>query len=301
MINVHKDYRQAFLLEPTKLERLVNTIHERLEDHEGTTPHDTFEVFLTGNRREELTALSQVLALDNSRKRRITRLVVTCSASSPGARRPEHEVQVDFARMQPNSSGGNSQVVAVNVRSEAAGWASRTLSEVEEQVERTWLHHLRPVVILLGLLVVAVLLLASRFVSFQPRLSNEWWLNASDLDRIETMLAQQRTLTDEELREVSTTQLRNLVAARRGTRQTQETQTRRTLFLVVPLLVVVCCSAILLATCYPGRVFLWGDEVERYASTLQRRKAMWGIIVSVTVVGVSSRFFSEDLSSWLPH
>jgi len=300
MINVHKEYHQAFLLEPTKLSRIVDAIHERLEDHEGTMQHDTFEVFLTGNQREEMTTLSQVLALDNSRKHKIMRLIVTCSAGSRTAPRPEHEVQVDFARMQPNSSGGSSQVVAIGVRSDAAGWATRALSEVEEQVERTWLHHVRPVVALVGLLVVALLLLASRFVSFEPIMSATWWLNASDLDRVQSMLAQQRTLTDDELREISTRQLRNIVAAHRGSRQSQGTQASRTLFLVVPLLVVVLCTAILLLTCYPRKVFLWGDEVERYASTVQRRKAKWSIIAGVTVVGVSSSFFFEGLSAWLP-
>ena len=69
---------------------------------------------------------------------------------------------------------------------------------------------------------------------------------------------------------------------------------------MVPLSVVVVCIVVLLTTCYPTTVFLWGDEVERYASTLQRRKAMWGMIISVTVVGVSSRFFFENVASWLP-
>ena len=101
MIHVHKEYQEAFLLEPTKLGRLVDKIHERLGDHQNTTPHDTFEVFLTGNRREEMTTLDQVLALDNSSRHRITRLVITCSASTLGATRPEHEVQVDFARPNP--------------------------------------------------------------------------------------------------------------------------------------------------------------------------------------------------------
>jgi hypothetical protein len=300
MINVHKEYYQPFLLEPTKLGRLVDKIHERLKDNEETRPHDTFEVFLTGNRHEEMTALDQVLALDNSSKHKITRLIVTCSSSSLGAARPEHEVQVDFARTQPSSSGGSSKVVAVSVRSDAAGWASRTLSEVEEQVERNWLHHVQPVVILSVLLLVALLLLASRFVSLRTPLGSGWWLNASDIDRIETMLAQRPTLTDEELREISTMQLRNVLAARRATRQTQENQTRRTLFLVVPLSVVVICIVVLLGTCYPSAVFLWGDEVQRYASTVQRRKVMWGIIIGVTVVGVSSRFFFEDVASWIP-
>ena len=85
MIHVHKEYQQAFLVEPTKLGRLIDKIHERLGDHQNTTLHDSFEVFLTGNRREEMTTLDHVLALDNSRKHRITRLVITCSASSLGA------------------------------------------------------------------------------------------------------------------------------------------------------------------------------------------------------------------------
>lgn len=299
MINVYKEYYKAFLLEPTKLGRLVDKIHERLGDHQNK-PHDTFEVFLTGNRREEMTALDQVLALDNSRKHKITRLVVTCTASSLGAARPEHEVQVDFARPHPSSSGGNSRVVAISVRSDAAGWASRTLSEVEEQVERNWLSYGRPVSGLFGLLLVTLLLLAFQFLPLRAPVSSDyWWLNSSDIDRIETMLAQRPTLTDEDLRQVSTMQLRNVLAARRVMRHAQS-QTGRTWFLVVPLSVVVVCIVILLATCYPSAVFLWGDEVHRYTSAVQRRKAMWGIIIGVTVVGVSSRFFFEAVASWLP-
>lgn len=99
--------KQPFLLEPTKLGRLVDKIHERLGDHQNIRLHDTFEVFLTGNRCEERTALDEVLALDNSRKHKITRLIVTCSASPPGAARPEHEVQVDFARTPQNNLAGN--------------------------------------------------------------------------------------------------------------------------------------------------------------------------------------------------
>jgi len=44
MINVHKEYHQAFLLEPTKLRRLVDKIHERLGTNRGLHLNDTFEV-----------------------------------------------------------------------------------------------------------------------------------------------------------------------------------------------------------------------------------------------------------------
>jgi hypothetical protein len=301
MIHVHKQYQQAFLVEPTKLGRLVDKIHERLADHPNITLHDTFEVFLTGNRREEMTRLDDVLALDNSRRHRITRLAITCSASSLGAARPEHEVQVDFAQPKPSSSGGSTNVVAISVRTDGAGWASRALGEVEEQVERNWLPHARSVVVLIGLLLVALLLLASQFVSLRAPLNIDWWLTDTELDRVAAMLAQRPTLTDQDLREVSTMQLRNFVDARRPPRSAQVNRTRRTLFLAVPLSVVVACIVILLTTCYPSAVFLWGDEVARYANTVHRRKTIWGIIIAVTVVGVSSRFFFEDVSSWRAH
>jgi hypothetical protein len=43
--------------------------------------------------------------------------------------------------------------------------------------------------------------------------------------------------------------------------------------------IVVCCGFALLMTCYPKAVFLWGDEVERYAHLLQRRTILWSIIL----------------------
>jgi len=299
MVHVHKEYQHAFLVEPTKLGRLVDKIHERLGDHQNANVHDTFEVFFTGNRREEMTELDDVLALDNSRRHKITRLAITCAASSLGAARPEHEVQVDFARPKPGGMGGSTKIVAISVRGDTTAWANRTLSEVEEQVERNWSDYARPVIVLIGLLLVALLVLAFQLVPPLPR-SDYWWLTSSDLDRIEAMLAQHPALSDEDLREVSTMQLRNILDARRNVRSAQENRMKRTLFWAVPLLIVGACIVVLLTTCYPIAVFLWGDEVKRYASTVDRRKAMWSIIIAVTVVGVASRFFFEGLSSWLP-
>jgi hypothetical protein len=146
-----------------------------------------------------------------------------------------------------------------------------------------------------------MLLIASQAAPARLSLSSDWWwLTSSDLDRVEAMLAHRPTLTDEDLREVSTMQLRNILEARRATRSAQQNWTRRTLLWAVPLSVVVVCIVILVTTCYPKAVFLWGDEIKRYESAVGRRKTIWGIIITVTVVGVSSSFFSEAISSWLP-
>ena len=49
-------------------DRLLDIIHGLLNEHDNTMEHDDFEVFLSGQRREETTSVDEVLKLDNSRK-----------------------------------------------------------------------------------------------------------------------------------------------------------------------------------------------------------------------------------------
>ena len=299
-MEVHKEYGRQFLLEPTKLTRIIDIIHERLADHGCTTLRDHFEVFLSGNRREELASIDAVLALANLRKHRIIRLVITCSAGRKGAARPEHEIQLDFAG-RTKLSTRDTKVVAISVRSDAVGWPGRTLSELEEQVERTWLPYL-PVLALCGFLIVALIVLLFQVlpapVTQDP--AGTMWLRDHDLDRVDQILSQRRPITDEEMRDITARQLRNILDDRRPRQRSPTGRTRQVVCIVIPLLTVIVCGFILLLTCYPGAVFLWGDEEQRYASLLQRRKTLWGIIIGVPVVGLLANLLIIGVASWLP-
>ena len=303
MKQIHKEYDRPFLLEPTKLTRLINTIHERLGDHPYTTAHDHFEVFLSGNRHEELSSIDAVLALENSRKQKIQRLLITSSALARGASRPEHEIQVDFAgnTTDPNKGNRNVKVVAVSVRSDVAGWASRALSEVEEQVERTWQRHFQPILVLIILLLCVLIAFISHFVPLNTKISlSRDSLRDSDWDRLEMILNQNRTMTDEEVREMFTREYRNILEDQRPKQLPQQGRTRQLFLIGVPFLIVMTCGFALLLTCYPKTAFLWGDEKERHASMLQRRKLLWAIIIGVMIIGVGSKFWSTSLDSLLP-
>jgi hypothetical protein len=303
MKQIHKEYDRPFALEPTKLTRLMDNLHERLRDHGNAQPQDRFKIFLSGNRQEELDSLDAVLALENSRKQKIQRLLITSSVGAEGASRPEHEIQVDFAgnATDPNKRTKNVKVVAVSVRSNLAGWASRTLSEVEEQVERTWQRHFQSTFMLVTLLICVFIVLISQFVSFNSRnLAQQQWLSGADLDRLEQILDQNRTMTDEEVREIETREFKNILEDQRPKQLPQKGRTRQIIFIGIPFLTVIGCGFTLLLTCYPKTVFLWGDETERYASMLQRRNRLWTIIIGVMVIGVASKFFSASLDSLLP-
>lgn len=301
MKRVQKEYTYAFLVEPTKLTRLIDLIHERLGEHNETIVRDHFEAFLPDKRVEEVSSLEDVLSLENSRKKRIERLLIVSSAGSS----PEHQVEVDFGVVKtPINSAPSAQatkLIAVNVVSNDSKWNARTLSEIEEQLERTRLRQFSPILALAGLMIfmLVVLLLQVGPIKQREDLSGVMWLDGPSLERVEKILSQGRTITDEEMREINTIQLRNLVLDQRPP-QPSGRRARKLILMGLPTVFLLGCALVLAFTCYPTAVFLWGDETERYANLLQRRKVLWGIIISLMVVGVFSKFLYEGIAPWLP-
>jgi hypothetical protein len=300
MKQINKEYPKGFLLEPTKLTRIIDKIHERLEDHQPTMKRDQFDVFLTANRHEQINKVEDVLSLDNSRKQQITRLIISCSAGKKVAARLDDEIQVDFGG-KTTASTSNIRVVAISIRSDDAGWANRTLSELEEQVERTWLSS-QPVLLLAALLVIALtlvgLLLTSN-LAFRYDDSRTMWLRETDMDRVERLVGDDKVLTEEGTRELETLKLRNLLKTYKPKQSPKEGRSRRIAVVGIPLILIIICVLFLMATCYPKAVFLWGDEVTRYASILQRRKVLWGVIIGITPIGVLANFLFAGITSWL--
>jgi hypothetical protein len=302
---LRKEYQRAFLLEPTKLRRLIEIVHERLGDQRHTASRDSFEVFMSASHREDMTNVDDVLALDNSSKRKIQRLVFVSSATVAGAAAPDREVQVDFA--SPRVVTSIQKIVAISVRSDDGVWASATLSAVEEQVERTWLARTQPVLILIVMAALLIFVLLSWLLSIslpgqttferQANLSS-LWLQGPDLDRVEQLVAQQRTLTDDELREIATRQLRNFVRAERPPQSTSQKSWQTWWFIIFPMVVVLGCVIFLLVKCYPTAVFLWGDEEGRFATAMRQRKVLWGVIGGVVGVGLLGKFFYEGVAPW---
>jgi hypothetical protein len=297
MKQIDKKYPQPFLLESTKFTRLVGLINDCLSVHKQTITSHQYEVTLSGNRREVMTSIDEVLALENSRKQKIKRLLIVSSGTTQGAARPAHEIQVDFAA--PRSETNTSTGIAVSVRSEDAGWAGRTLSEIEEQVERTRLPYLPAILVLLGVLILLGLL-AMQFLPFAVRVDRvqTMWLRDADLDRVEKILGQDNEITDDESKEIMSMQLKN-VLDQRATNSPGAMRRGQWMFFVA-MAVVLASAVVLFTTCYPSAVFLWGDEVERHADILNRRRVAWTIIMGVMIVGVLSKAFYEGVQSLLP-
>jgi hypothetical protein len=152
--------------------------------------------------------------------------------------------------------------------------------------------------LLITLLAVCLLFLASQFLSFLPPTSATWWLNRADRERLVQMLRDHPTLTDEDLREIETRQLKNVLTDNGVSLESAPPHNNdgAVPYLLVFSTVVVIVCIIVLFTCYPSVVFLWGDEKGRYDAVLQRRKVVWGILSSGLVAGVISKVWYEVLS-----
>ena len=304
MRQIHKEYSKSFVLEPTKLTRLVGLVHERLADHQHSVQRDRFEVFYPRSEREELDRLEDVLALENSRRRPIERLVVTCSAAREGSGRPEHEVLIDFEATPFAGKPGDTstKVVASTVRSDDSGWASRTLSEVEEQLERSWVPVFAPVLAVLGLMAF-LFLLVSPYISWHENkpgtqdLSRLMWLSGADLDRIEQIVKDRHAISDDELKEVTRRQLNNLLQDQRPKPSPKRDFDTRVFLLVAGPVILVAGCVVVLIGCYRRSTYLWGDGIGRHAQLMRTRNWAWTIIVGIMVIGLGANLLTHALLS----
>lgn len=123
------------------------------------------------------------------------------------------------------------------------------------------------------------------------------WLKASDVGKIREMLSN-APLSEEQIREITSMQLRNVLDDVDEIDRPSSLPSRRTLVVIIPILVLVGAGLFLLSTCYPRAVFLWGDGIERYERIKQRRTFVWGVIIVATLVSVVANFLSSELLSW---
>jgi hypothetical protein len=314
---IRKEYKRPFILEETKLTRLLEVMHGCLASPDVVT-NDHFEVFLGKNRVEEATNLDEVFGTVNSRENPVHRLVLTCSAPAPNPGHRSHEIQVDFdgeaIETSPTPSGPIRKITVI-IRSDAHGWASRTLSAVEEQVDRTRfddLGHRRVLglIVLLLLIFIGGLLAASghfRLSEERPPGERTMWLSEADIHQLARTLETNKTLTEEQVRQIVTMQLRNVTDAFAEPVSDQipssPTSNRRAweeaLLLFVPLVMVFVMAFYLLVHCYPSALFLWGDAIGRYENLKQTRSILWSAVIGTTFVSVVANAFRAGLLSYL--
>src|ERR1700686_76618 len=124
MQTLNRDINGSFVINESKLTRLITVVRDQLgrtNNQEGV--HEKYEVHMAGDRTLQTTQLAEVLALDNTQRNRIVRVVTECEA---GVAR----VVIIFGGQAPPD-------ISIAVSDNDARSLHETMSTVEEQVERT--------------------------------------------------------------------------------------------------------------------------------------------------------------------
>jgi hypothetical protein len=70
-----------------------------------------------------------------------------------------------------------------------------------------------------------------------------------------------------------------------------------TLFIMLPIIIVLGCLGYIAVSCSPSAVFLWGDYEEHYKKLVSKRNNVLNVIVTVIILGILTNLIASAL--WL--
>jgi hypothetical protein len=291
-----KYYRDPFVLEKSKLDRLTVLLREAIGPSPGLEEH--YEIHHADGTLTFLETTDKVFQLDNSGKKLITSLKVRVASMSVDAPQSLREVDVTF---EENLNGAKT---SISVLDPDPRWVASTFALLEEQVERCLkkdiLHRLAasqpPAQIALLicsaiLMVITILLVDKRF-----ELRNHMWLSPTDMAEIETQLSDPAPLTQDQYLAIVKRQLKNLRHPF-STRPFEFSWSR--FFVFAPILIMSASLLYLILFCYPSAIFLWGDREGWHSNLLKRRAFVWNAILASTAISILSGLFVLGIQSSL--
>lgn len=300
--NVFRTYDRSFVLEPQKLNRVLAIIEERFAGRDQKLSI-RLDIQLLDGRKILLHDMQDVFALDNTVGNPITKLALQ---AEPGASDALEVCSIYY---------GNS--FSANIRLEVTGadakWANQLFAEIEEQLERTFLNEAMykmihapkekylNILLLLGMISVGIFMI--------------WFVFSSTLFRSRTpgadyeMLADkasQATTTEEKVDvifEMSKIDIERRLPPKPPARQSGSLWSRllryinlQSIFLALPIVIVLVCLIYLVKNCYPHATFAWGDCGEHHERLIIRRRNLWIAVVAALFFGIISNLFVLSVS-----
>ncbi len=302
MARERKDYiGRRFEVEPTKLTKLLHVMHEKLAGRPADLS-DSYVVHMVNNHTAERQTLDEVLALDNSKKNRIVRLQIHSQCRISDSTVPQREIDVDFGATFKTSDGSSHTGVSIEVAGESRVWVADTLSEIEEQVERSWVQHGAPIVFV-GLILIASLfaiLLAIVRPTMEANqyardLSATMWLSGEDIRPYAEKLSKGATLSDDEQRQILSRQVANIDALLEHYDNAQRESLSSTIRSFVAVAAIVLVGVFLIVRGYPTAVFLWGDEKSRQETRERVKRVLWPVLLAISLIPVIVQLFLPSL------
>jgi hypothetical protein len=288
----------SFVLNKLKLSRLCEVIEERCRRYpEKGYCEKEFTVTINEQKEAKVGSLEEVLRFDNGPKNPITEIEISYRLFKDKERKERVlAVIVDY--------DGSKQRIAVAVGGEDLDGIRQLISELEEQVERAFLHGLEnwlgshkdgtaaAIVLIAAVLVFSVLVLPLIQKSESRKLS------LSDEARSELLEKATKAKTAEEKIDVIYAFVKSTSSKEQPSFDIESAlRNWRTYCILLPAMIIAASIIYLFLSCYPRYVFEWGDAEDQYKKIIERRKTVSTVIIGAFVVGALASLFVAGITT----
>lgn len=288
LLSVSRGYDSPFVLDGTKLTRIVEVLQERFAALNSPAVL-RYEIRLANGRIQEVSELADLLAMDNTVRNPLMALNLNAktTGTQPG---PECILKYEIS--------GNENI-RLTVKSADSKWANQLFAAVEEQVERTlvstWISNLKKanweisgLAMIIGILLVFLFetLVVTSLTRILPR--------PGELAQLSEKAKNAQTTEEkiDALLKITVWSLERFTYLEPGG---AGFNWLKILFLGLPVIIVLGAFFYLIRHCYPRGIFLWGDWENYYNTLLGRRRTLWTVVVLALLIGIVSNLFVASL------
>jgi hypothetical protein len=288
---VEKSYTTPFLLDKAKAARVVEVLEERFHCI-GLDCEPLYFIELERGNRLSFNRIEEVFALDNTMRNPIKILRIEAK-SKDMARTSGIECSISFEI--PSDSDSNN--IAIRVYSSDSKLALQTFAAIEEQVQRTfvedWVYLFKggfPFFLLFFLLVGAFYILRVNPNKFTDQQLRSFLIEAKVAKEPDEKINFLFAIARREIENENASRVKQFLPSLLSI---------KALSMIVPICIVIVCTIYVLEVCYPRGVFLWGDYESYYNRLVNRRSAVFSVVILSVILGLITNFFAMGLASYL--
>jgi len=282
---IRKQFASAFILDRTKLSRIVSIIVDSSKGANQPMELD-FELIHRNNKRVSLNDVDALLQLDNPVRNAIRTLTIKASSRIGAATDTDCSIEFD-------DDGVSLSVIAGDY-----ALANKLFDELEEQIGRTltpsWVHVFTrsPGSLIAAFASVALIPLFGLLLVL--RLSLDLGVPGANL----LPAARNAQTLEQKVDFLFELQRAHLEHSSAGGIAIDwgHVFTWPKMCVALPLIVILGCISYLLARCYPKAVFMWGDCAEHYAALFERRRYLWNAVIGALVFEILASMFVFGVS-----
>ena len=293
---LNKSFGATFILEKSKLLRLLNIIEEKYKSI-GKKPKSIFAIILKNGKQMGVNDIEHVLGHDNAIKNPIDFLGINYECHNE-----DDVIDYDITYSISKSE------IKVTVKSSNVRFANELFAEIEEQVERaivkSWISNLKRTIssdprriapLIVSIIMMLILIPIIILVEPQQNIYRNNFLSNSDIQHILKLSEKVQTIDDKInlLYKYNMLQLDNI-----------KTNTNlysfkniflkfdlKLIFILLPFFIIIFSFVYLLIYCYPGSLFLWGDYEDYYNRIQNKRKFVFNTILVALFIGIIGSLF----------